>query len=220
MGGGRLQNMKKELRYIRNSIRNGIRDAVINNSNRRKLTNHNFTLISSDCTGGTIYHDLKQEFMSPTINMYFDAKDYIKFIKSPKDYLDVPMVELKEESKEKGYPVALLKDIRLYLVHYASVKEAQEKWNKRKWRINWDNCFYIMSDRNYCTLNDMNEYEKFITQGGYSGVLFTHSYYPELKHSFYIKGCENMDYVGIMTQYVSLLHKRYDQFDWIKFLNK
>lgn len=154
--------MKKELKNIRNLMR----DIAINSNNCRRLTNHDFTLISSDCTGGMIYHDLKQKFLSPTINMYFDAKDYIKFIKNTKAYLDMPMVELKEESREEGYPVALLKDIKLHLVHYISIEDAQKKWNERKQRINWDNCFYIMNDRNHCSLESMKDYDDFITGGG------------------------------------------------------
>ncbi|MCM1262989.1 MAG: DUF1919 domain-containing protein [Butyrivibrio sp.] len=208
--------MREKLKQIRDSVR----DITINRCNRRKLTNQNFTLISSDCTGGMIYHDLKQKFCSPTINMYFDARDYIKFIKNIHDYLDEPMAELKEESQKEGYPVALLKDIKLHLVHYLSVENAQEKWNERKQRMNWDNCFYIMNDRNYCTINDMKEFDDFVVRGGRNGVLFTHKYHPELKTAFYIKGSEDKDFVDIIPQYVSLLHRRYDQFDWIEFLER
>lgn len=154
--------MREQLKQARNRVR----DITINYNNRRKLTNHDFTLIASDCTGGMIYHDLNQKFLSPTINMYFDAKDYIKFIKNAQDYLDVPMVELQEESKAEGYPVVLLKDIKLHLVHYISVEEAQEKWNQRKRRINWDNCFYVMNDRNYCSLDDMRDFDEYVTGGG------------------------------------------------------
>lgn len=203
---------------IMNHIRNKIRDFTINRSIRNRLKNHDFTLISSDCTGGMLYHELNHKFMSPTINMYFEASEFIKFAKNIKQYIDIPMAELKEESREKGYPVALLGDIKLYLVHYTSIEEAQKKWDERKLRINWNNCFYIMNDRNNCSLSDIQEFDALT--GGYNGVFFSHLPYPKLKSTFYISDCKDMDHVDVMIAYISLLHRRYDQFDWVHFLNK
>lgn len=202
-----------------NKIGKKARDILINAGKRRKLRNHDFTLISCDCTGGMIYHDLKQQFRTPTINMYFTAPDYVKFIKNIRSYLDEPMIDMEEESRREGYPVAALGDIRLHLVHYASVAEAQMKWNERKKRINWNNCFYILCDRNYCTPEVMRDFDDFITGGGYSGVLFTHEPHEELKSSFYIRGSESKDCIDGMTLNTSLLRKRYDMFDWVGFLN-
>lgn len=113
----------------------------------------------------------------------------------------------------------MLGDIKLHLVHYVSVEQAQVKWNERKERINWNNCFYIMNDRNYCTPDDMRDFDDFITGGGYRGVLFTHKPYEELKSSFYIRGSEEKEYVDIMASYTSLLRRRLDQFDWVGALN-
>lgn len=154
--------MKEQIKWIRNQLR----DIAVNNGKRSRLANRDFTLISSDCTGGMVYHEFKQQFRSPTVNMYFDAGDYIRFIKNTREYLDASMVGLADESRREGYPVAMLGDIRLHLVHYASVGEAREAWDRRKRRINWDNCFYIMNDRNGCTPEDMKDYDTFITRGG------------------------------------------------------
>ena len=39
----------------------------INQQNRRRLRNTNFSLIASNCTGGFILHDLKLQFRSPFV---------------------------------------------------------------------------------------------------------------------------------------------------------
>ena len=43
-------------------------------------TDSEFTIISSNCIGGVIYSDLHRKFLSPTINLFFSAKDFLKFV--------------------------------------------------------------------------------------------------------------------------------------------
>ena len=49
-----------------------------NRIRREKLKNNDFTIISSECAGGVIYHDLGLRFDSPTINLWFKPDDYLK----------------------------------------------------------------------------------------------------------------------------------------------
>lgn len=51
---------------------------------KKNIQNKNFTIISSNCIGGLIYHDLGMQFKSPTINMYIKANDFIKLCKKSK----------------------------------------------------------------------------------------------------------------------------------------
>jgi uncharacterized protein (DUF1919 family) len=57
----------------------------------------------------------------------------------------------KYDSLVYAYPVGKIDDIELHFVHYNSVAEAREKWEKRLKRVNFDNIFVIGSDRGYCT---------------------------------------------------------------------
>lgn len=84
---------------------------------RSRLKNKNFTIISSECAGGVIYHDLGLRFDSPTINLWFKPDDYLAFLKDIKYYLNTNiLVEDKECNLE--YPVGILgekgKQIRLF----------------------------------------------------------------------------------------------------------
>lgn len=91
-----------------NKLRNYFRDALISRKSRNRLENDNFTIISSDCTGGLIYHELNKEFLSPTINMFMMAEDYVRFCSNLKRWIDLPMIEIKQN--EFHYPLAWLGD--------------------------------------------------------------------------------------------------------------
>lgn len=54
------------------------------------------SIISQQCIGGGIYHDMGMQFLSPTINLYFEAKDFIKFVENLKHYMNVE-IDVKEE---------------------------------------------------------------------------------------------------------------------------
>ena len=64
-----------------NVIRKGLRKKLVTNKKREMLINKTPTIISSDCTGGVVYNELGLEFRSPTINMFFSAKDFVDFVR-------------------------------------------------------------------------------------------------------------------------------------------
>lgn len=45
----------------------------IDKKNRSLLKNRDITIISANCVGGVIYHDLGLAFNSPTINLFFNV---------------------------------------------------------------------------------------------------------------------------------------------------
>ena len=59
----------------------------LNKKNQKRLKNDNFSILASNCIGGVLYHELGMPFLSPFINMYVEPHDFIKFLKSPKEYL-------------------------------------------------------------------------------------------------------------------------------------
>ena len=164
-------------------------------------------------------HDLSLKFKSPTVNLFFRAEDFIKFCENLKYYLSIEeFVECKDTKiiGERTYPVAYLDDLTLFLVHYRSVKEAQDKWNERKKRVNWDNIVILNTDREGMT----NELKDRFEQLPYRKVMFVNRPDETHKSSFYIRGYENQDSVGIITDHDTWDGKRpIDQFDWVGFLN-
>lgn len=185
--------------------------------NRKKLKNHSFSIISSNCNGAFITHDLRQQFRSPFVNLYLLPKDFIKFCKNMSYYLEQPLTFTTEENT--SHPIGVLGDIRIYFVHYKTPQEAEQKWNERKQRINFDNLFFIFSDRDGCTYEDLVEFDSLPYK---NKVAFTNKKYPKLKSCFYIKGFESEECVGQLYLFTGKYfgRKGYDQFNYVRWLNK
>ncbi len=84
------------------------------NINRKKLKNHTFSIISNNCNGAFITHDLKQQFRSPFVNLFLFPKDFIKFCKNIKYYLSQELSFIR--LPEYNYPVGKLDDIYIYFL--------------------------------------------------------------------------------------------------------
>ena len=129
--------MSKWIAYIRRVIRFYYRN---------KLINTDFSLITNNCIGGIIYHDMHLQFLSPTINLYFDNEEFIRFCTYLDEYLSLAVE--KCISIQKPFPVGVLHgshgDVHIYFMHYDSFEQAVAKWDERKERINYDNLYIIM----------------------------------------------------------------------------
>ena len=184
---------------------------------KRKLKNYNPTIISSNCNGGIIYHDLNLPFNSPTINLSMDTDDFIKLVSNMKYYLGQEIVEI--EDKNYQFPCGMLDDIKIRFNHYDTFEEAVYKWNERKKRINWDNIYIMGIDGDKASYSSLKKFDKLPYK---NKVIFTHRDYPEIKSSYKISGFEDKDEVGVLIYFKkSFFIRRYlDDFDYVSFLNK
>lgn len=186
------------------------------------------SILSCNCTGGVMAHELGMRFMSPTVNLFMDCPDFIKLCERLEYYLSLDPVKsehslawhLKDKNidgsnTEGEYPVLLLDDLTLFMVHYHSFEEAQNKWNERKKRIDLNNIRIIATDRDGCTAELKQRFENL----PYPRVMFTHTeeiYYP---HCFYLRGCEAEGQTDALRKDGALTGKRlYDQFNWVEFI--
>lgn len=187
------------------------------NRKKRKLKNHDMTIISSNCNGEFIYYDMGLKFMSPTINLSFDMNDYVKFLSNLKWYLEQEIVEYNDERFD--YPTGMLGDIEIRFNHYSTFDEAVSKWNERKKRINWDNLYILGIDGDNCTYESMVKFDQLPFK---NKVIFTHKPYPEIKSSFYIPGFEDNGGVGVLLYFKKqfFIRRYLDDFDYISFLNR
>lgn len=110
---------------------------------RARLVTDDFSLLTSNCMGGVIYHRLGLKFNSPTIDTLIPDKDFVKFVNHLEDYLSK---ELKFIESNETYPIAILGDIKVHFVHYHNCEEAKTKWEERKKRVKMDRLFLIMFD--------------------------------------------------------------------------
>lgn len=115
---------------------------------REKNRNHDFSLITNDCVGGVICHDLGEQFRSPTVNLWIPNGNFLEFAQNLEYYLSCEIVETLDDSKP--YPVGTIvpKDdqhipIQVNFMHYHSFEEGYAKWKERSARVNYDRLYFI-----------------------------------------------------------------------------
>lgn len=193
--------IKEIYRLLRKIVQSFFRNRR-NSHMRQRLINRTPTIICDNCIAGVIYHDLGLPFLSPTINLYFLPDDYIKFLENLDYYLLCDLQDSGEYGVDEGrkFPIGTLGDIKIYFMHYTSFEEAAEKWKDRCQRIDMENLFIIMTQRdgNNCTYEHMVAFDKLKYR---NKILFTNKKYLELPSSVYIKGFENKNGVGNLISF-------------------
>ncbi len=137
---------------------------------KKSIKNKNFSVISNNCWAGRVYQYLDMPYLSPTAGLYFFAPDYIKFVSDLRKYLGTPLRFIKpEESKyyeeikkrnQTDKPIGILDDVEIVFLHYKTKEEAEEKWNRRKERVNYDNIILKFSRMNLCSDKEIDAFCK------------------------------------------------------------
>lgn len=188
----------------------------INNTNLKRLTNTNPTLICSNCAAGFIYHWLGLQFQSPFINLFLTPEDFCKAMENFDEFIDTPIIELKDISK--NYPVGVgALGIKVYFEHYKSFDEAIKKWDERKQRIDKNNMGIIFSNFSECGGEEL--LKRFDALPYRHKVVFVSEPRKNIRSAFYLKKYNPKKKNLYRT--VSLTGKRcIDQFDYVDFINK
>ena len=193
---------------------------------RSRLKGQNYSIISRNCVGGIIYHDLGLKFNSPTINLSMDNEDFLTFLENLDSFLTKSeMVQIVTPNQQ--YPVGQLKFddkcITLNFVHYKTFEEGRDKWFERSKRVDLQNVFIIWEFskedgpsseiwQRFCNIKYKN---KILLTGNKFNVKDRHV----LKLSIY----GSKYHYGKILEYRKgfFLYKRYlDQFNYVDFLNK
>lgn len=213
---GGINTMKKAAKKLYGKwqkIRAQIKQRRYTAKVRRTLNNENFSIICSNCIGGFIYHRLGQQFLSPTINMWFLQPDFLKFIENLPYYLSL---DLEFIASEYNYPVARLGDITLFFNHSKDEQEASRDWYRRRERVNYDNMYVIMYERDGVSAEDLRRLEKIPCNNKI--VLSAHEH-PDMDYVLTIKpnDCEGgVQYFDTDAMGFKTFEKH---FDFVKFLN-
>ncbi|MBR1581521.1 MAG: DUF1919 domain-containing protein [Bacilli bacterium] len=207
-----MENAKNSLGYkVVNKLRNLIATKKRKVEIEEELVN-DFSIISCNCIGGMVYHDLKMKFLSPTINLYIDTPDFIKMCLNLKDYMEKELVD----ANNKDYPIGILGDIKIHFLHYKSFKEAKESWDKRKERINYEKIFVIISDRDNFSENLLDSIDKI----PYKKVLYSHKKI-EKDYVVYVEKDKKFNTVRTLTDFINFkgIRKYEYYFDIYKWLS-
>ena len=111
----------------------------------RRLQRSHLSIFAVHCFGGLISHTLGLPFRTPLINMFTDEREYIRFLRAPRVYMEEKLIfkeKCLNEADKFYYPIFTLGNIDLHMNHYRDFDKAVAKWNERKQRINWYNLSY------------------------------------------------------------------------------
>lgn len=188
---------------------------------KRKLSNQSFSIISSDCFGSFIYHDMGLKFYSPTINLLFAKEDFWTFLGDLEGFLssDVEEIEDPTVAYPKGEIYCGGKSVTLNFMHYKSFDEARAKWNERKQRVDFQN-LYILQTITHSTQTDIETFEKLPFA---HKLLLTDQNPSNSEHIVTHPVFSKKDYTQgkVLTYKSPFSLKRYiDDIDYITFLNK
>lgn len=189
---------------------------LINKYNQLRLRNRDFSLVANNCNGGLILHELGLRFNSPFVNVWMYPEEYIKLLGNLEYYMGC---ELCLERVEGDLAFCRLDDVTVILAHFTDLQEAMNKWRERVKRINYENLFFLFSDRDGCTMEHLMAFDALPYK---NKVVFTHRPYPQIKSAVYIKGFENDGYVGELYKYKykRLGWKYFDDFDYVSWFNR
>lgn len=157
-------------------LRKKILEPLAIRDRRKKLKTNigSYTIISRNCIGGIIYHDLGLQFKSPIINMYIDTEDFFLLCNDLESFLSLDTVLIEKTDCKLDFPVGILtshkgESIILYFMHYHDFKQAKEKWYERCTRVNFEKILIIFEDISNLNI-DFNQLKKIPYQNTFSIV--------------------------------------------------
>lgn len=104
---------------------------------RARFDDKRICIISQNCIGGVIYHDLGLEFTSSFINCLVRGADMMRLCSDPERYMSaVPVIERYDESPAyPRHPVIRVDDVEEHFPHTDSGDRALAAWERRVNRI-------------------------------------------------------------------------------------
>lgn len=197
-----------------------------------ELKNKDVSIISNNCIGGMIYHELGMEFMSPTINIRCSGRDYLEFLKKYEFYLGQDMKVFRQAfeypynpanmGREQFYPKGII-DNKLvwWFVHSDNAETSVNEWNVRRKRVNLNNIvaiMLIMSDEEAYEFDKLNIERKI---GIYYKDLQLDSviYCKEWDNNPQLWLENNFNWNAYAVKYMTNTQGKNSRINWIKFLN-
>jgi uncharacterized protein (DUF1919 family) len=182
-----------------------------------------FTIISANCWGGSVYEDLKLPYLSPTIGLYFYAPCFIELLKDLKTTINLPLTFVESSKYEDAnvfrnenfkYPIGRLgTGIEIQFLHYKTEEDARDKWERRKQRINWDNLFIACTDRDGMTEQLMTAFDELPYE---KKVIFAGQPYATIKSAHYLKAFKKDKIVGDLYNQRYVVSQSFNIKEWLR----
>ena len=188
------------LRYYRSRIKN----------------NKDLTIICNNCLGGVLYHNFGMRFCSPFVNLMIPTSHYIELLVKINKIADYEIIDITPAGNK--YPIGLLNyKWELHFMHYKTYDEAYRKWKERCQRIDFESLYVVLVETHSARYSDLYAFDKLCIK---NKIMLTSKPYPEFKCAFPIKGFDGVNLNGeILWPSNRWGACKYDQVDWLGFLN-
>lgn len=184
---------------------------------RRALKVETPTFLCPNCIGGILFHDLGLQFRSPTVNSMMFQRDFVKFVLNLDHYLEQKLCFFAHP--EYNFPCAKLDDITVHFTHYHTEAEAAEKWKTRTARMDRENLFIFLTERDGLTEDEIRSLAGIKARGL---VVFTANSYPDIPYALQIpKYAPDGEVGNILAQSYLDGSREYEKyFDFVKWFNE
>lgn len=184
---------------------------------RAALKNMAPTFLCPNCIGGILFHDLGLQFRSPTVNTMMTQRDFKKFVLDLNHYLERELCFF--DHPEHDFPCAKLDDVTVHFTHYHTEAEAAEKWKARTARMDRENLFVFLTERDGLTEEEIRTLSGIHARGL---VVFTAKAYPDIPYALQIPRYAADGEVGNILEKSWLDGSReYEKyFDFVKWFNE
>ena len=118
-----IKKIYDKLNYIVGSKTAIVRHVI----QRKNLKNRDVSIISQNCLGGVVSHDLNLRFLSPTINLYMNSDDFLTFVENIKLFKEAKLEFIKSNYK---YPVGILRVDDFYITFILFITKMNRKQRK------------------------------------------------------------------------------------------
>lgn len=203
-----------------NSIRRKISNTVL----RWRVKHRDFTIVSPDCWGSSLYQELGIEYNMPFVGLFFYTPCYITLLQDFENLLGQEIIFVGQSkyeeanqyrsSKKHFYPIGLLgkNEVEIHFLHYENEAEAREKWNRRKARMNMQRLLVALSDRNLCAMEHLLTFERLPY---HQKVIFTANSHPEISSSVWIKEFAGQEFIGNIYTRRASYRPYFDAANWL-----
>ena len=164
------------------------------------------SIVSNNCVGGCLTHDLGLQYQSPTVGLQILPEEFPKFCKNIKHYLEQDLIEYKINK--------IIDDIIICFQHYSTFEIGKEAWDRRRIRFNYDNIAYMFYSRDPKYTACVQE---FVDYGFNKSVVFTENYDVDIPVEHYkIVPPDGGNFLDIQSDGSRWYEQWFNQADWFK----
>lgn len=178
------------------------------------------SILSNNCLGGLVCHDLGLRFDTPTVNLCMPLPSFVLMMEHVDEALVAYVKEISDNSRP--YPVGALQlatgNIELHFMHYQDFSSAVKTWRRRSARVDKGRLVIVAAENVRCDDSILSRFHSL----PFRKILLTAE-----KRTVDLLGEEAFLISGLTPQHLAftdfcgLFGKRfYHQFDWVDWLHK